>query len=183
MIHVTKHCEEGLSTVDVCLQKSPFAPIKIYARDNKSGTFDTFKTLVLGAKALAPGAARFEDSNTLSEAVAGDRNGIGFIGLPYVHGAKALAVSEEGARALQATRLTVATEDYPLSRRLCLYTPANPTNRFTRKSSSSHFPNKDKMLLEIPGLLLKLWCPNYRRWPRKLRATTNKRLKARKGSR
>ena len=133
MIHVTKHCEEGLSTVDVCLQKSPFAPIKIYARDNKSGTFDTFKTLVLGAKALAPGATRFEDSNTLSEAVAGDRNGIGFIGLPYVHGAKALAVSEEGARALQATRLTVATEDYPLSRRLYLYTPANPTNRFTRK--------------------------------------------------
>ena len=133
MIHVTKHCEEGLYTVDVCLQKSPFAPIKIYARDNKSGTFDTFKTLVLGAKALAPGAARFEDSNALSEAVAGDRSGIGFICLPYVHGAKALALSEEGARALQATRLTVATEDYPLSRRLYLYTPANPTNRFTRK--------------------------------------------------
>jgi phosphate transport system substrate-binding protein len=108
-------------------------PIKIYARDDKSGTFDTFKTLVLGAKTLAPGAKRFEDSNALSDAVAADPNGIGFIGLPYVHSAKALAVSEKGARALQATRLTVATEDYPLSRRLYLYTPANPANRFTRK--------------------------------------------------
>jgi phosphate transport system substrate-binding protein len=108
-------------------------PIVIYARDDKSGTFDTFKTLVLGGKALAPGAKRFEDSNALSEAVAGDPSGIGFIGLPYVHSTKALAVSEKGARALQATRLTVGTEDYPLSRRLYLYTPANPTNRFTRE--------------------------------------------------
>ena len=38
-----------------------------------------------------------------------------------------------GASALQPTRLTVATEDYPLSRRLYLYTPANPTNKLTRK--------------------------------------------------
>lgn len=107
--------------------------IKIYARDDKSGTFDTFKTLVMAGKSLTSSAQRFEDSNALSEAVASDPNGIGFVGLPYVHSAKAVAVSEKGARALQATRLTVATEDYPLSRRLYLYTPANPSNRFTRK--------------------------------------------------
>ncbi len=107
--------------------------IKIYARDDKSGTYDTFKTLVLAGKDLAPGAQRFEDSNALSDAVANDPNGIGFIGLPYIRRAKALAVSEKGARALLATPLTVATEDYPLSRRLYLYTPSNPSNPFTRK--------------------------------------------------
>ena len=112
---------------------SSHGAIKIYARDDKSGTFDTFKTLVMGGKSLAASAQRFEDSNALSEAVASDQNGIGFVGLPYVHSAKAVAVSEKGATALQATRLTVATEDYPLSRRLYLYTPANPPNRFTRK--------------------------------------------------
>jgi phosphate transport system substrate-binding protein len=108
-------------------------PIRIYARDDKSGTFDTFRTLILGGKTLNPKAKRFEDSNALSEAVAGDPGGIGFIGLPYIQSAKALAVSEKGTRALQATPLTVATEDYPLSRRLYLYAPANPANRFTRK--------------------------------------------------
>jgi phosphate transport system substrate-binding protein len=107
--------------------------IKVYARDDKSGTYDTFKNLVLASKALAPNAQRIEDSNALSEAVASDPNGVGFVGLPYVHSAKAIAVSEKGARALQPTRLTVATEDYPLSRRLYLYTPANPQNKFTRK--------------------------------------------------
>ncbi len=108
-------------------------PIKIYARDDKSGTYDTFKSLVLGGKNLAPSAQRFEDSNALSNAVANDPNGIGFIGLPYIRRAKALAVSEKGARPLLATPLTVATEDYPLSRRLYLYTPSNPSNPFTRK--------------------------------------------------
>jgi phosphate transport system substrate-binding protein len=107
--------------------------IKIYARDDKSGTFDTFKNLVLAGKALTPGASRFEDSNALSDAVAGDPNGIGFIGLPYVRNARAIAVAEKDALALPPSALSVATEDYPLSRRLYLYTPADPANKFTRK--------------------------------------------------
>jgi phosphate transport system substrate-binding protein len=107
--------------------------IKIYARDDKSGTFDTFKSLVLTGKPLAPGAQRFEDSTALSEAVAGDPNGIGFIGLPYIHSAKAVAMSEKGARPLLPSRLTVATEDYLLSRRLYLYSPAAPQNKVTQK--------------------------------------------------
>lgn len=106
--------------------------VSIYARDDKSGTYDTFKSLVLAGKPLAASAQRFENSDQLSDAVAHDPNGIGFIGLPFVHSAKPLAVSEKGTRALLPTRLTVATEDYSLSRRLYLYTPATPANQFTR---------------------------------------------------
>lgn len=107
--------------------------IKVYARDDKSGTYDTFKTLVLAGKPLAPGAQRFEDSKALSEAVAADPNGIGFIGLPYILSAKAIAVSDKGTVPLMPTRLTVSTEDYLLSRRLYLYSPGSPTGKYTRK--------------------------------------------------
>ena len=107
--------------------------INLYARDDKSGTYDTFKTLVLGPAPLAGSAKRFEDSRALSDAVAADAGGIGFVGLPYVHDAKAIAVSETGTRALLPNRLTIATEDYPLSRRLFLYTPAIPQNPMTRR--------------------------------------------------
>jgi phosphate transport system substrate-binding protein len=107
--------------------------IKVYARDDKSGTFDTFKTLVLSGKPLVQGAQRFENSNELSDAVARDPNGIGFIGLPFIRSAKPVAVSERGTVALLPNRLTVATEDYSLSRRLFLYTPATPANKFTRQ--------------------------------------------------
>lgn len=107
--------------------------IQVYARDDKSGTFDSFQSMVLVNKRLASSARRFEDSSALSDAVASDPNGIGFIGLPYIRSAKAIAVAERGAMAMLPNRFTVATEDYPLSRRLYLYTPENPQNKYTRK--------------------------------------------------
>ncbi len=112
---------------------STHGPINVYARDDKSGTYDTFKSLVLTGAPLTTSAHRFEDSNALSAAIAGDPNSIGFIGLPFVHNAKAIAVSEKGISALRPTRLTIATEDYSLSRRLYLYTPAVAPTRFTQK--------------------------------------------------
>src|SRR5690606_15066977 len=61
-------------------------PIKLYARDDQSGTYDTFKELVLGAHGaqLSPQAQRFESSERLSDQVSQDPSGIGFIGLPYI---------------------------------------------------------------------------------------------------
>ena len=111
---------------------SPRGQIKIYARDDNSGTFDTFKSLVLDNRQFAGSAVRFEDSIALSEAVARDPDGIGFVGLPYVRDAKAVAVSEGEALPLLPNRLTVATEDYILSRRLYLYT-TNARNEWVRK--------------------------------------------------
>jgi phosphate transport system substrate-binding protein len=100
--------------------------VHVYRRDDKSGTTDTFKSLVMGNRPFVASGAVFEDSRQLAEKVGNDSFGIGFVGLPYIGAAKAVAVSETGAKALLPTRLTVATEDYPLSRRLFLYAPANP---------------------------------------------------------
>lgn len=99
--------------------------VKLYSRDDKSGTYDTFTSLVLGSRSLASSAARIEDSRQLVEKVVSDPDAIGFVGMPYVDGAKVLAISDKGTRPLIPNRLTVATEDYPLSRRLYLYTPSN----------------------------------------------------------
>jgi len=111
---------------------SSHGAINVYARSDNSGTYDTFKSLVLAGMPLAATARRFEDSNALSAAVSGDPDGIGFVGLPFIHDAKPLAVSEKGTHGLRPNRLTVATEDYSLSRRLYFYTPAIPRNKFTR---------------------------------------------------
>ncbi len=101
--------------------------VEVYARDDRSGTFDTFKSLVLRDAPLAAGAKRYEDSRKLSSEVAADPRGIGFVGLAYVGDAKALKVSEAGSVAYRPTVFTVRTEDYRLSRRLYLYVaPASP---------------------------------------------------------
>ncbi|GFM80067.1 membrane protein [Pseudomonas cichorii] len=99
--------------------------IHLYARDEKSGTYETFKELVLArnGKTLSRQAKRFESSEQLSDEVSKDRNGIGFIGLPYVRHAKAVAVADGDSKAMLPTVSLIATEDYPLSRRLYLYVP------------------------------------------------------------
>jgi phosphate transport system substrate-binding protein len=105
----------------------PNTPVKIYARDDKSGTYDTFKELVLRGAKLGQ-AKRFEDSAQLEQSVADDPGGIGFIGLPYVKTTHPLAVNDGPAAPLLPTVFSVKTENYPLSRRLYLYTATSPTN-------------------------------------------------------
>lgn len=101
----------------------PDAPIELYARDENSGTWDTFRSLVLKDKKLSASARRFESNDTLSDLVANDPHGIGFVGLGSLRQSKVLAVKDEGTAALLPVALTVATEDYMLARRLFLYSP------------------------------------------------------------
>jgi phosphate transport system substrate-binding protein len=101
-------------------------PIAIYARDDKSGTYDTFKHLVLAKDPLVAGARRLADSNALADAVAGDPQAIGFIGLAYIRQARALAIGDRGAAPMLPTSFTITTEGYLLARRLYAYTTPRP---------------------------------------------------------
>jgi len=98
--------------------------IHVYARDNKSGTYDTFKALVLDKEhPLVSSAKRYESNARLSDDVARDPLGVGFVGLPYVRDAKAIAVAEQGTLPKTPHAFEVATEDYALARRLYMYVP------------------------------------------------------------
>ena len=105
-------------------------PIHLYARDDNSGTYDTFKELVLVShgKNLAASSQRFESSEQLSDAVSQDPQGIGFIGLPYIRQAKALAIADGESQPMLPTTSLIATEDYPLSRRLFFYNAPQEPN-------------------------------------------------------
>lgn len=109
--------------------------VRLHARDNNSGTWETFSELVLNPfnATLHSSAQRYESSTELSAAVSSDPNAIGFIGLPYVLEAKAVAVSAGGAQAMLPDNALVATEDYPLSRRLYMYLKPNETNALAHK--------------------------------------------------
>ncbi|MFE1811528.1 substrate-binding domain-containing protein [Metapseudomonas otitidis] len=108
--------------------------IHLYARDDKSGTFDTFKELVLAShgKALATGANRFESNDRLAEAVAADPQGIGFVGLASVGKAHTLAIADGDSQAMAPSTTLIATEDYPLSRRLFFYVKPGEKNAWAQ---------------------------------------------------
>jgi phosphate transport system substrate-binding protein len=98
--------------------------INLYARDDTSGTFDTFNSLVLKPRNLKISleAKRFESTPDLSDEVARDPNGVGFGGFAYLRNAKGLSITSPCGIVSPPSPFNVKTEDYPLSRRLFLYT-------------------------------------------------------------
>ncbi|MCB9481116.1 MAG: substrate-binding domain-containing protein [Desulfobacteraceae bacterium] len=127
--------------------------IEIYARDDKSGTFDTFKSLILKKNKLFSGAKRFESNEILSKSVSNDPNSIGFTGLPYIGSSKALAISEGNGAKILPTFFTVATEDYPLSRRLYFYTPSVPYNSHTLEFINFALSEKGQQMARENGFV------------------------------
>jgi phosphate transport system substrate-binding protein len=127
--------------------------IHLYARDNNSGTFDTFKNLVLHGEEISRRAKRFQDSRELSIEVARDVSGIGFIGMPFIGSAKALKVFEGSSVPMHPTRMTVGTEDYRLSRRLYLYTASTPENPWVKKFVEFALSDEGQKVVDAIGFI------------------------------
>lgn len=129
--------------------------IHLYARDDQSGTYDTFKELVLSrrGKSLSSAAKRFESSEQLSDAVSLDPQGIGFIGLPYVRQAKAVAIVDGQSQAMLPLNSLIATEDYPLSRRLFFYLPPNSKNPWAEALVAFAQSNKGQAIVAANGFI------------------------------
>lgn len=105
-------------------------PIHVLARDDRSGTWETFRDQVLNpySSRLSSHALRLESSEQLSDQVSADRQAIGFIGLSSVRKARALAIVDGASQPMAPTVSLIATQDYPLSRRLYLYSaPTRPS--------------------------------------------------------
>ena len=112
----------------------PNVAISLFARDENSGTWDSFKNMVLGKRyQLSESAQRFESSEHLVRNVMQNEGGIGFIGMAFVGKSKLLAISDGPAQAFKPSQLTVATEDYALSRRLFFYTHAQPSSEYVQE--------------------------------------------------
>ena len=131
-------------------------PITIYARDENSGTWDSFKSMVLepSKATLVSTAKRFESSTQLSDAVAKDEGAIGFIGLPYVRRAKLMAISStKSSKAILPTHFTVSTEDYPLARRLYFYLPQKNINNEAEEFVKFSATERGQSIVEDIGLV------------------------------
>jgi phosphate transport system substrate-binding protein len=108
-------------------------PIRLLARDEHSGTYESFQEKVLGAAPLCPNAERFAENERIAEIVGQDPSAIGFVALPSVGGTTALALYVDGARPTAPTSLSVSTETYLLTRRLYLYVPPVPAHPLAKE--------------------------------------------------
>jgi phosphate transport system substrate-binding protein len=100
----------------------PDAPITVYSRENSSGTYEFFKEHVLKGKDFAASAQTMPGTAAVLQAVAKDKNGIGYGGAAYGAGAKHLQIKVDAdSPAIDPTEETVLSQTYPIWRYLYIY--------------------------------------------------------------
>jgi phosphate transport system substrate-binding protein len=106
----------------------PPGKINVYSVSQQSGTFSSFDALVLRPRSLAltTSARLLLSTGQVADAVAGDTNGIGVTSFAFLRGAKGLNVESSCGLITRPSVFTVKTEEYPLTRRLYLYTANRP---------------------------------------------------------
>ncbi|HEY6168753.1 MAG TPA: phosphate ABC transporter substrate-binding protein [Verrucomicrobiae bacterium] len=98
------------------------APITIYSRENNSGTYEFFKEHVLKGKDFAATAQTMPGTAAVLQAVAKDKNGVGYGGAAYGAGAKHLLIKKDDASpAVDPTEENVVGQKYPIWRYLYIY--------------------------------------------------------------
>lgn len=104
----------------------PDAPINLYGRENSSGTYVYFKDNVLKGKDFAARCQTLPGTAAVANAVARDKNGVGYGGAAYAKGVRDLALVAEGKAAVLPNAQTVKDGSYPLTRFLYFYTRLKP---------------------------------------------------------
>lgn len=104
----------------------PDAPIVVYSRENSSGTYVFVKDHLLKGEDYTAQAQTLPGTAAVVNAVAKEKNGIGYGGAAYAKGIKELKV-KQGAEVIAPSEQNIKSGKYPLSRELYFYLRAAPT--------------------------------------------------------
>ena len=103
------------------------AEIRLYGRENSSGTYTYFHDEVVKAD-YAASVQSLPGTAAVVNAVKKDVNGIGYGGAAYAVGVKhAMVKKDEGSKAYVPTPETIAKNEYPITRYLYMYLRNRPT--------------------------------------------------------
>lgn len=106
----------------------PNAKIIVYGRENSSGTYVYFKDNVLGGADFTSTMQSMPGTAAVVNAVAKDKNAIGFGGAAYGKGIKFVKVKRDAnSPGYEPTAENVKSGDYPISRYLFIYMKSKPT--------------------------------------------------------
>jgi len=105
----------------------PDLPIVAYSRPEGSGTQATFESNVF-SRGAGVQTAQIADSNTsMSAAISADPSAIGFVGYAFINNAKPVSLISECGIESAADAFSAKTEEYPMERRLYIYTRQDNT--------------------------------------------------------
>jgi phosphate transport system substrate-binding protein len=128
----------------------PDKKIVLYGRENNSGTYAYFKEHVLDNKDFAPAVQTLAGTSAVVSAVKGDELGIGYGGIAYTEGVRALKVKKaDDAPAIAPSLQTAQDGSYPLARFLYFYTAGEPTGSVKKLVDWVTTPAGQKVIEEV----------------------------------
>jgi phosphate transport system substrate-binding protein len=124
--------------------------IVLYGRENNSGTYGYFKEHVLENKDFAASTQTLAGTSAVVNAVKGDVYGIGYGGIAYLEGIRALAVKKEDSSPPVTPSLQTAQDGtYPISRFLYFYTAGPATGTAKKFIDWTVSPDGQKVIGDV----------------------------------
>jgi len=127
----------------------PDAEIRLYGRENSSGTYVFFKDNVVKTD-YATSCQTLPGTAAVVNAVSKDKYGIGYGGAAYASGVKHCAVKKDDkSTGYMATAETIKAGQYPISRYLYMYMRNRPTGEIKAYIDWILGPDGQKLVTEI----------------------------------
>ncbi len=124
-------------------------PITVISRDSSSGTFVVWNEVVLRGGRVTPRGQLLPSNGAITQAVSGNRNAIGYIGIGYLDDSlKSIRVD-----GVQPTHENAASGEYPVSRMLYYFTDGWPEGNELLFINYMLHPEKGQKLVKEVGYI------------------------------
>lgn len=127
----------------------PDRKIVVISRDTSSGTYEVWEKKVMKKERVFPGALLQASNGTVLQAVANNKNAMGYIGLGYMNSSvKALTVG-----GVVGSEKTTLDATFPVSRPLYMFTNKWPTGDVSKFIKYALHPEKGQQLVRNAGFI------------------------------
>ena len=127
----------------------PDSPVVVVSRDTSSGTYEVWEGKVMKKTRVYPGALLQASNGAVAQAVAKNKNAIGYIGLGYLNSSvRALTVG-----GVQGTKDSTLDGTFPVSRPLYMFTSGWPKGDALNFINFVMHPEKGQKLVEKTGFV------------------------------
>jgi len=127
----------------------PDRPIVVISRDTSSGTYEVWEEKVMKKERVYPGVLLQASSGAVAQAVANNKNAVGYIGIGYINkGVKPLTVN-----GIIGSAETTLDGTFPISRPLFMFTNHWPAGDVAKFINYTLNPEKGQKLVEQAGFV------------------------------
>jgi phosphate transport system substrate-binding protein len=127
----------------------PDRKIVVVSRDTSSGTYEVWEEKVMKKERVYPGALLQASNGAVAQAVASNKNAIGYIGIGYVN----TSVKPITVNGIKGSAETTLDGTFPISRPLFMFTNHWPGGDVAKFINYALHPDKGQKLVEQAGFV------------------------------